>query len=466
MKKLHLIILSIFFGSITAISQNNGREIHWVNEPIKIMMNTHNANIKSFPDKSFYKSRTDWQHIIDSTWGPGLPLAQKQNIFNTYVSKLDEEFDGLQSLRHSWASWDSLKNFYFSRIDSSTSRGSFSAIISYFCSRMNDGHTYAYDDVVVNSQLNPGVPLLCISGFLNAAHIGAVTTCLPDSSVLVLRVVDNHPLDLEPGDIILGYNGVHWKDLVVELLEAELPTLAYWGGSNSSFVNNLFTSAGMNWHLFDTIDVFKYSVNDTLHLPVTPLINLNLSPILNNEQMEIPNIPFPTYFNDQVVTYGILNNSNIGYIYVFSEWPIAPAEEQFNQAVANLQNTDALIIDMRFNDGGYAFWEEAFNILSNETIYTINDAMRCTPSDFTLCPAQNQEINKITGFAPTKYDRPIAVLLGPTCVSMGDANANRLKYLYNVRTFGKPTWQVLGLLNLLKQFRIGLFFIQFLICIT
>ena len=236
MKKLHLIILSIFFGSITAISQNNGREIHWVNEPIKIMMNTHNANIKSFPDKSFYKSRTDWQHIIDSTWGPGLPLAQKQNIFNTYVSKLDEEFDGLQSLRHSWASWDSLKNFYFSRIDSSTSRGSFSAIISYFCSRMNDGHTYAYDDVVVNSQLNPGVPLLCISGFLNAAHIGAVTTCLPDSSVLVLRVVDNHPLDLEPGDIILGYNGVHWKDLVVELLEAELPTLAYWGGSNSSFV--------------------------------------------------------------------------------------------------------------------------------------------------------------------------------------------------------------------------------------
>ena len=43
---------------------------------------------------------------------------------------------------------------------------------------------------------------------------------LPDSNTLVLRVVPNHPLNLEPGDIILGYEGIPWKNLVQELLDA------------------------------------------------------------------------------------------------------------------------------------------------------------------------------------------------------------------------------------------------------
>ena len=34
--------------------------------------------------------------------------------------------------------------------------------------------------------------------------------------------------------------------------------------------------------------------------------------------------------------------------------------------------------------------------------------------------------------------------MGPTCISTGDRNAYRLKYLYNVRTFGKPTWGTPG----------------------
>ncbi len=54
-------------------------------------------------------------------------------------------------------------------------------------------------------------------------HAGAVVTCLPDSTIIVLRVADNHPLNLQPGDVILGYNGVKWIDLLNELMEAELP---------------------------------------------------------------------------------------------------------------------------------------------------------------------------------------------------------------------------------------------------
>ena len=94
---------------------------------------------------------------------------------------------------------------------------------------------------------------------------------------------------------------------------------------SGTFTDHLFIGAGMNWHLFDTMDVLKYSTGDTVHLSVAPLVNLNAPPMLNNEQMEIPDIPFPNYFNDEVVTYGVLDNTNIGYIYVVSDWPSAPA---------------------------------------------------------------------------------------------------------------------------------------------
>ena len=36
------------------------------------------------------------------------------------------------------------------------------------------------------------------------------------------------------------------------------------------------------------------------------------------------------------------------------------------------------------------------------------------------------------------------MLLGPSCISCGEINARRLKTLYNVRTFGKPTWGSYG----------------------
>ena len=68
------------------------------NEPIFFKVRSHDPNIKNLPQKSFYESKADWQYIIDTTWGPGLPLAQKQQIFNHFHFNLDEEFDGFESL--------------------------------------------------------------------------------------------------------------------------------------------------------------------------------------------------------------------------------------------------------------------------------------------------------------------------------------------------------------------------------
>ena len=67
-------------------------------EPRKFFLKSHDPNFKSFPEESFYKRKADWQYIIDTTWGPGLPLAQKQQIFNTFANSVHNSFDGFNSL--------------------------------------------------------------------------------------------------------------------------------------------------------------------------------------------------------------------------------------------------------------------------------------------------------------------------------------------------------------------------------
>ena len=135
----------------------------------------------------------------------------------------------------------------------------------------------AWDTTVLYTPLNPGIPVLVI-GAVVISHFGAVLTVLPDSSLLVLRTIDNHPLGLQPGDIVLGYEGVPWKDLVDELLESGIPILSCPRGAKSASEIHELVSAGMNWHLFETIDIVKYASGDTVHLPVYPLANLPVPP--------------------------------------------------------------------------------------------------------------------------------------------------------------------------------------------
>jgi hypothetical protein len=416
-------------------------------ELIFFSVTTHDSNIKELPAKSFYESKSDWQYIIDTTWGPGLPLAQKQQIFNAYANSIREEFDGFESLQMNENSWDTLRAYYYSIIDSSTSKGGFSAIMSKFSMHLRDLHTYAYNESVVLSPLNPGVPILVISGFsMSVQHFGAVITALPDSSLLILRTVDNHPLDLEPGDILLGYEGVPWKILVKELLDAGdagLPAIGKWGGAPSAMSDGLLLGAGMNWHLFDTIDILKHSTGDTVHLSVAPLLNLPPIDMPNNEQLSVPGVSFPNWYNQQYVSYGIIDGTNIGYIYLCAEVE-GISDQQFYEAVTALSETDALIIDMRINFGGWALFNNSLKILLNETHLTIEDAYRCNTNDFTLCPSGNSATFKVPGNAPDFYDRPIAIFLGPTCVSMGDVTAQRFRYHPTVRFFAKSSGASLG----------------------
>jgi hypothetical protein len=302
----YLVPFFLYLFVMTMYPKESGNRKYHPEYQLLITPTNHDPDFKNFPVKSFYESRNNWQAIIDSTWGPGLSLANKLQIFDSYTSHLHDEFDGFLSLGMDWSDWDSLKNHYQSQINDSTSRGGFSAIMSQLANALRDAHTRAVDTGVTWTPLNPGVPLLVLSAYTTIEHFGAVITALPDSTLLVLRTVPNHPLGLQPGDIILGYQGVPWKIEVQELLAAGLPFVPNGIGAASAYSDFLLLGVGMNWHLFDIMDIVQYSTGDTLHLPVAPMINLNLPHMLNNEQVAIPDIPFPTYFDDQLVTYGIL----------------------------------------------------------------------------------------------------------------------------------------------------------------
>jgi hypothetical protein len=197
-------------------------------EPVIITPTPHDPNfksrLKSTEIKSFYKSKADWQHIIDSTWGPGLPLEEKLRIFDTFTDSLTRKFDGFNSMGIDPAEWEAIKSFYRSKIDASTSRGAFSSLMSHFAYSLRDCNTYTMDSVVVFSALNLGTPVLVVSCY-DCSHFEAAMTTLPDSSLVVLRTLKDHPLGIEPGDIVSGYEGLPWKVLLDDLVESDIPTL-------------------------------------------------------------------------------------------------------------------------------------------------------------------------------------------------------------------------------------------------
>jgi hypothetical protein len=255
----------------------------------------------------------------------------------------------------------------------------------------------------------------------------------------VYAAVFRHPLGLVPGDIVLGYDRIPWKRLYKDLIAAQLPLTSFWwwGSSESSFNHSMLMSAGMNWHLFDTIDVVKYASGDTLHLSTTPLRGVAMS-LFCTEQLDIPGVPKPNYYAQHLVSHGIIPGTNIGYIYGLGwSWN---AQQEFLDAVQALMQTDGLIIDFRTNYGGNMFLSNpGLSLLFANPTPTIDFAGRSDPSIHeAMSPKGNSSTYIIPG-SPPAYMKPIAVLTGPGAVSSGDQVALRMTFHPRARVFGKST---------------------------
>lgn len=410
-----------------------------------------NARIAALEDsinkrKSEY-SREDWQVLIDEYWGAGIPTAQKLAIFDDYWKRIDEGYSGFPN---SDVDWDSIRSKYRPEIEAGVSRGRFHAIIGKMVLDLQELHADILNDTFVgNYELKPGTPLLALTDVHD--HFGARMTPLPDSSLLVYRVVPDHALGLEPGDRILGYENRPWKDLLRQLISCELPlsTPVKSASTTEASWHIWLNAVGNNWHLFDTIDIVKYNTTDTLHMP-TSLIQDRSASIFGIDQMAVPGISFPDLMNNDYISWGIVEGTSIGYIYTFGHIKDADASELITAIQELSKNSEGLIIDSRLNDGGNVSPAEAITPLFNETRYTFGTDKRTDPYDhfgFTTVTAGNlpyaswpawSENEKIYGKPPI-YDRPIAILTGPYSGSYGDIFPAMVKMHPYARTFGKPT---------------------------
>jgi hypothetical protein len=343
-----------------------------------------------------------------------------------------------------------LRDLYRPEIENGVSRGRFAAIMNYFSMALKDAHTMILD-IPVNwgTYPQPGIPLFVIGTWRNNYYFGANLTPLPDSSLLVYKALPNHTLGLVAGDIVLGYDGIPWKVLYKELLDAQLPILPtwVWGSTDESIAHIFLQSAGLNWHLFDTIDILKHSTGDTLHLP-TSLLSSQTGDLWGNEQLPVPGVSMPNVFADDFVSWGIVEGTQIGYIYVAS-WDPEPQlhiSQQFYYAIDSLMNhneTTGLIIDFRLNYGGWMLVAHlGYSLLFNTSVREVAFDVRGDPNNHFYMiphPTFTAELFTIPGNPSTYYDKPIAVLAGPGSVSNGDWETLRMKFHPMVKTFGKRT---------------------------
>ena len=409
-----------------------------------------------FPGKKASQyTAEDWGKLIDSTWGPGQTAAEQLNVFDTFWSLIDQRWAGFPNLP---LNWDSLLAVYRPQIGSGLSRGRFYALMSRMWLALAEPHTYISDAHVdwtfgSNSfQYRRGVPLLCI-GEKGLDLLGAPVTPMPDSSSLVYRIAPGNPLGLEPGDLVLGYEGIPWKQLYRQLLDAGVPVSCLYAYSTPGATPEALTYAflscvGRNWGMFDTIDVVKYSSGDTLHLPTAPLATLSQT-VWATGQVPIAGVPMPQGVGTTAVSWGVVQGTNIGYVYVW-DWVTASTPQLFHDAIYVLlynKKVDGLVIDFRTNWGGdYSYANGGLSELFNfDPVSNMSIASRNVSSShfaFTLHSfGDTPESIPSYIFTPTAcpFDRPIAVLIGPACLSAGDYNAFRMRFHPMARSFGKPT---------------------------
>jgi hypothetical protein len=324
----------------------------------------------------------DWGTVIDSTWGPGQSAAEQLNVFDTFWNLVDQRWAGFPNLG---LNWDSMRTVYRPQIGSGLSRGRFAALMDRMWLPLLENHTWIYDWIVYSIFDNlpggffckRGVPLLAIgNGGLDV--LGAAVTPMPDSSGLVYRITPGNPLGLQPGDLILGYEGVPWKKLYRQMLDNGVPIYAQMStGSTPESRNHLFLSAvGWNWGMFDTIDVVKYSTGDTLHLPTAPLSTVTPT-LWATEQVPVAGVPMPggTYVTaGPAVSWGVVQETNIGYVYVW-DWDDrdhGPSAQLFHDAIYDLRhnkNVAGLVLDFRMNwGGGTPLRTEVFHSFSTSTL--------------------------------------------------------------------------------------------------
>jgi hypothetical protein len=383
-----------------------------------------------------------WNFLVDSTWGTGIADSEKLKVFDRIWKTFDSMYPCFIHLP--MYNWDSIVNGMRTEINNGVSRGRFAAILNELRRYINDGHSSIYD-VVVNypSIIYLGLPLMRAE----SGRFGACVTMLSDSSAMVYESEPNHVFSLQPGDIILGYNDMPWKELIKIILKYRLPSSINVGSTDAATYHKMIQAAGENWHLFDTINIKKCN-GSLVNYPTSLMYSTGYSRFCT-EQLPVKNIKKNDY-NDYYYLYdafssGMIAGTKIGYVYMYD--CLDAGDSLYNNVKMLIEDSlaEALILDIRTNfGGGYSAYWKTFDYLRNGFVQWVGYGERVSPFNRYQLFNQPSSWYNLNDAIPMAIYKPIALLQGPRAISAGDLFQLMYKHYPWLKTFGKSTAGAFG----------------------
>jgi hypothetical protein len=377
-----------------------------------------------------------WPAAVDSFWGYGPSDSMKLAIFDTFwlAQKWGNDcFVGLPMYN-----WDSIAATYRAEIAAGVSRGKFAGIMDQLAFLLNDAHGGFLDRVITGAFTTRGAPV-----FETAyGTFGACISAIQDTIAVVYDVEPNHVLGIKRGDIILGYNGIGWMELLKIIRRHRLPTYAFYGSSPKSTLHKLVQSVGQNWHLFDTIDIKKCD-GSIVHLALDSMNNSLYYSWCKDQMLppELPQLSLAALQQGKNIVSDRIPNSNIAYVAMYDCNSTPDKLKNALKIMVDNYNVDGFIIDIRTNyGGGFGSFLEGFSYLKNGDVDWVGYGERAdTVNKFAMLntgPASGYTAFDTDPFFTTK---PIALLTGDNAVSAGDFMPILFGEHPQVRTFGRPT---------------------------
>ena len=380
-----------------------------------------------FPTKEEMRKR------IDEFWGKAPEKPDRLEVFDKIWETLGAKYAGFVTGN---VDWDEIYSRYRPQVEKAESFGRFYYLMSSIYREIQDSHTFINSEKICMSaeediSLNKRPPVFIMSTF--KTNIGACITVDENDQLLVYKVAQNNPAGLEPGDIIVGYDGKKWEDLLDMIFEWELPIC---GNNFSSDEAQKFfqkRSVMANAHLFKFLNFKKYGSEEIVSYR-TDDIQLVETGFKCTDQLPVENGPeiVETWAE---TSWGRLPDSNIGYIYITAT---DSDNSKFEEAVKELMDTDGLIIDERFNGGGWGAQAGVVALLFNEDVRgKLLSFNRADSEDYLSMDFYAEQF--FIADPQTFYDKPIAVLVGPIAGSGGDIFPYLMSYHPKAKRFGMNT---------------------------
>ena len=286
---------------------------------------------------------------VEGYWGDAPDQATRLEVFDALWDTLGASY---ASFAASGVDWDAVRERYRPLVEAAGSQGRFFQLLADIFLELQDGHSYLVSYQVCAYDSTGSPPALRLMD--SASYSGVCLTPLDDDSLLVTRVAADNPAGLAPGDRLIGYDGWRWRHLWTRLLEAELPVCGYHSSADLAQDMNWQSALLNNAHLFDELDIHRHGVAEPEGVS-TELFAGYSSDLVCTDQLPVAGVELP--YTDWAgshgaaeTSWGILEGTNIGYIYVYA-WS-GDVTTDFETAVSELMGTDGLVIDQRYNTGG------------------------------------------------------------------------------------------------------------------